>query len=145
MKERICELPSCRKTFQPKSSSQLYCIPEHQIQHYHEQQAERSKMKAAIIKNIDGMRSRNTLTAKLNRWYELMKIEKASCTLCGRTTEENLHKYNTPLHMEINDSSIRDYRLIEPRSWNFFCTECYGKVLYDRKEEELLEKNRTNK
>jgi len=143
--KRICLY--CNKEFVTTKPNQVYCIPQHQTQHTIQKDREENKRKKLEFESkvLNEYRNRMRYKQELQKafdWFELLKFDKAICSICGMTFSDHMQEYNIPLIMQVINNDIRDYRLLEQDSWIIYCVECYSNIKFMR---ENLKRERINK
>ncbi len=123
----------CKKKFQVKCAfTQKYCSEEHRILHVRAKKDHEKQLRIDIKRELEQYKHNRSLMGKINHWYEVMGMEKATCGACGISCQENIEKNGVPLHMKVVDNSMKDYRLLDRGSWFMFCTDCYLKIKLDK-------------
>ena len=112
-----------------------YCCDEHRILSHKERVAYKQKIKRTVMKELEQAANNKTVMSQITKWYKMMNMEESMCAVCGKSFEDNLIEWGVPLHMEVQDPKIRDYRLMSPESWLTFCTRCFLEIRTNREED----------
>jgi len=129
MTQTIKSCPYCNKNFEADNANQIYCCSQHQAEFVKRLQRDRAILKEEVRRELQSIAWKKNVLDRINKWYEIMNMEKSLCSLCRKSFEDQMIEHSVPLHMECRDTSVRDYRLMEADNWIFFCTGCYLKIL----------------
>jgi endogenous inhibitor of DNA gyrase (YacG/DUF329 family) len=113
----------CKKPYINKTQSRKYCSDECQ----QTAQIERIKAKQDKIKeDLKKFMWQRTTHSQYVKFQELFG-EGQRCTLCDMGQSESISKFGFPLIAELR-AGIRDIRVLNINSWQFFCFNCKTNV-----------------
>ena len=67
--------------------------------------------------------------AVASKFFELWGKENVKCDICEMKYKENLDTWNLPMSA-ILKLGIRNYKVLQKESWNFYCLKCYVEITF---------------
>lgn len=127
----------CNERFRVKKDNgrHKFCCDEHRVLFHKDRNLLKQQLKETIRKELEKAAKSKTVLSKMNKFYQILGMEDSICGICGTTLDENIIKHKVPLHMEVQDPQIRDYRLLDKDSWLTFCTDHYLEIMTLRKQD----------
>jgi predicted nucleic acid-binding Zn ribbon protein len=120
--KELKKCPVCGNMFERKQGK-AYCSTECQIKRQNERQKEKVEKIKGTFKKIAWQK---TYMGLYSKFYDLYG-EDHNCDLCNISNEQSMVKFGIPL-FGILDLGVRDFRVLDPKHWKYFCLDCRANV-----------------